>query len=155
MDEVAIIDYVAATFAGVDVQRPDGTTGPAIAAGDTFFIYDPHRNLPPKHQQPFASIVTKDYGDFDKLSNLDRPGVYRLNVGVGKETYRRLLGAPPLAGATVTGVDFAALDRLLPHPTYAAQGWVCVLNPSAATFETLKPLLAEAYALAAGRLRRR
>jgi hypothetical protein len=28
---------------------------------------------------------------------------------------------------------------------YATQSWVCVLNPSTATFESLKPLLAEAY----------
>ena len=28
---------------------------------------------------------------------------------------------------------------------YAPQSWVCVLNPSTETFESLKPLLAEAY----------
>jgi hypothetical protein len=29
--------------------------------------------------------------------------------------------------------------------------WVCVLNPSPATFETIKPLLAEAYQRAVSR----
>jgi len=33
----------------------------------------------------------------------------------------------------------------MPHPVYGRNHWVCVLNPSEATFETLKPLLREAY----------
>jgi hypothetical protein len=41
--------------------------------------------------------------------------------------------------------DYAALDQLMPHPVYAAQSWVCVLNPSTERFESLKPLLADAY----------
>ena len=41
LDQAAIIQYVADTFAGVDVLSP--TDGPG--AGDTFFIYDPERNL--------------------------------------------------------------------------------------------------------------
>ena len=51
--------------------------------------------------------------------------------------------------------DFTALDRLMPHPVYAPQSWVCVLNPSPETLETVKPLLAEAYSRAAGRPVRR
>src|SRR5262249_26259208 len=103
-----------------------------------------HRNLEGARRFPFATIVTKDYGDFDDASNLDRPGVFRLNIGVGKETYASLFDA----GA---GHDFTALDRLMPHPVYGSNHWVCVLNPSEATFETLKPLLREAYDRAAGR----
>jgi hypothetical protein len=155
VDEAAIIKYVADTFAGVDVVRAGPGRGPEIAWGDTFFIYDPGRDLDPKYQLPFATIVTKDYGDFDRASDLDRPGVFRLNVGVGKETYRSLFGDPPPAGqggVAVPGHDFAALDRLMPHPVYAAQGWVCVLNPGAATFEAVRPLLAEAYGLAVRRV---
>jgi len=33
----------------------------------------------------------------------------------------------------------------MPHPVYGKMYWVCVLNPSAETFETVKGLLAEAY----------
>ena len=33
----------------------------------------------------------------------------------------------------------------MPHPVYGRNHWVCVLNPGEATFETLKPLLQEAY----------
>ena len=90
--------------------------------------------------------MTKDYGDFDKLSNLDRPGVYRLNIGLSKGKFEALFGPDPLAGQ-----DFTALDRILPHPAYWKMHWACVLNPSAGTFESVKPLLADAYQLARGR----
>src|SRR4051794_33244395 len=88
MDQEAIIQHVADTFTGVDIARP--TDGPG--AGDTFFIYDPRHDLEPKQQMPFATIVTRDYGEFDNTSHLDRPGVFRLNVGVSRETFHRLFG---------------------------------------------------------------
>lgn len=56
MDELAIVEYIAQTFAGVDVVRPAESPG----AGDTFFIDDPERNLSDKQRFPFATIVTKD-----------------------------------------------------------------------------------------------
>src|SRR5215813_8179855 len=139
MDEASITRYITDTFAGVHVvvASPDDGS-PELAWGDTFFSYDPGRQLPPAKRFPFATIVTKDYGDFDCASQLNRLGVFRLNIGVNKETYRSMFGPqppPPSAGGTVaTGQDFAALDLLLPHPVYAPQSWVCVLNPSAATF---------------------
>lgn len=152
MDQDAIIRYVADTFAGVEVLRPSDGPG----AGDTFFIYDPGRNLDPKHQFPFATIVTKNYAGFDESSHLNRPDVFRLNIGVSRDTFRALFGHPPGADATKSGgYDFAALDRLMPHPLYAPQSFVCVLNPSPETFEAVKPLLAEAYAIAAARHARR
>jgi hypothetical protein len=128
VDQDAIIHYVMDTFAGVEVARP--SEGPG--AGDTFFM------LPGK-KMPFATIVTKDYGEFDNASKLDRPDVFRLNIGVSRSTFRSLFGEDG-------GYDYAALDALMPHPVYAKQWWVSVLNPSLETFETLKSLLAEAYA---------
>lgn len=157
MNEAAITRYISETFEGVDVVQPkNGDDGPEIAWGDTFFIYDPDRNLESNRTFPFATIVTKDYGDFDRASNLNRPGVFRLNIGVSKETYRSLFGqqpsAPSSAGSVVnTGHDFATLDKLMPHPIYASQSWVCILNPSDETFQTVQPLLADAYNLSAKR----
>ncbi len=145
MDQDAIIQCITDTFAGLEVLRP--TDGPG--AGDTFFYYDPQHDLDPAHRLPFATIVTKDYGAFDNASKLDRPGVFRLNIGVGRDAFRALFGyAPGEEGAESASYDFAALDRLMPHPVYAPQAWVCVLNPSAETFEAVKPLLADAYARA-------
>lgn len=148
VDQDAIIQYVMDTFTGVEVVRP--TDG--LGAGDTFFYYDPQRNLDPTRQLPFATIVTKDYGDFDNTSNLNRPDVFRLNIGVSRDTFRALFGHPASAASTKSaGYDFATLDRLMPHPVYAPQAWVCVVNPSPATFAAVKPLLAEAYSLVAAR----
>ena len=160
MDEASITQYVTDSFEGVNVVVASREAGsPEIAWGDTFFIYDPDRQLPPAGQFPFATLVTQDYGDFDCASQLNRPGIFRLNIGVSKETYRSLFGpqpSPPAAGGVVeTGHDFTALDQLLPHPVYAPQSWVCVLNPSAATFQSVRPLLAEAYRLAVGRYTKR
>jgi hypothetical protein len=50
--------------------------------------------------------------------------------------------------------DFTALNRLLPHPVYAPQSWVCVLNPDEDTFKTVQSLLAEAYDRAVQRAKR-
>jgi hypothetical protein len=139
MDQAAITRFVTTTFTGVDpVVGSEEAGSPEIAWGDTFFIYDPDRTLEGAKRFPFATIVTKDYGDFDNASRLDRPDVFRLNVGVGKETYASLFDAS-------AEHDFTALDRLMPHPVYGRNHWVCVVNPSEATFETLKPLLQEAY----------
>lgn len=146
MNEDAIRRYVAETFAGVSTNVHDG---------DTFFTYDPDKNLPADRFWPFATMVTKD-NDFDHLSNLNRSGVYRLNVGVGKETFRKLFGdgKPPSAETVAeTGFDFAALDELMPHPTYGRMYWISVLSPSDATFEqTVRPLLKEAYDLSVARV---
>lgn len=133
MDQDEIIQYISQTFEGVTIASPDE----GIAAGDTFFTYD-------ERKLPFATIVTKDYGDFDCASNLNREGVFRFNVGVSKQTFTSLF-------PETQDVDYAALDQLLPHPVYAPQSWVCVLNPSQETFERLRPLLAEAYAITLNR----
>jgi hypothetical protein len=148
MDQEDIIRYVEETFNGLEIQRPSDGPG----AGDTFIFYDPRHDLDPTRRMPFATIVTKDYGDFDNSSQLDRPGVFRLNIGVSRDTFRALFGfLPNDLDAKRADYDFAALDRLMPHPAYGRQSWVCVLNPSPETFEAAKPLLAEAYAIVATR----
>jgi hypothetical protein len=144
MDQDAIIQYIEDTFEGVEVQRPSDDPG----AGDTFFFTAAQRSVDPARRQPFATIVTKDYGEFDNASQLDRPGVFRLNIGVSRETFQKLFGyLPGKEGSKNTEYDYAALDTLMPHPVYAPQSFVCVLNPSPETFETVKPLLAEAYSI--------
>jgi hypothetical protein len=130
-----IIEYITSTFDGVDV---------VTAMEATFFSLDPVRHFP-----SIATIVTTD--DHDQASDLSRPGVYRLNIGLGRTTFRRLFPA----NATVEH-DYTALDGLMPHPVYGAQNWVCVLNPAEKTFEdVLKPLLDEAYELEKARAKRR
>jgi hypothetical protein len=123
MNETDVIDSITRSFEGV-------TT--AVADDNMFFFYDPDQMF------PFATLMTNDVND--QFSNLDRPGVFRLNIGVGKETFQSLFGD------ATSDYDFTALDTIMPHPVYGRQRWICVLNPSAATFEsTIQPLLAEAY----------
>jgi len=148
MDQETIIQYIMDTFEGVEVLRP----GDGPGAGDTFFFTAAQRDVAPTSRQPFATIVTKDYGEFDNLSQLDRPGVFRLNIGVSRETFQALFGyLPGKENMKSAEYDSAALDQVMPHPVYAPQSFVCVLNPSPATFETIKPLLAEAYSIVEAR----
>ena len=92
---------------------------------------------------PFATIVTKDYGNFDNASNLNREGVFRLNFELRNKTFDQLF-----PDETVQH-DFSSLDHLLPHPVYGKLHWACVLNPSVSTFDgQIRQLLAEAHALA-------
>jgi Family of unknown function (DUF6194) len=129
-----ITEYITTTFDGVDV---------VTAMEATFFSLDPIRHFP-----SIATIVTTD--DHDQASDLSRPGVYRLNIGLGRTTFLRLFPNPKAEH------DFTALDRLMPHPVYGAQNWVCVLNPSERTFEeVVMPLLDEAYGLERARAKRR
>ena len=74
--------------------------------------------------------------------------MFRLNLGVGRATFERLVGG-------MAEPDYAAFDRILPHPVYAKQLWISILNPSDATFrDVVLPLLAEAHdRLAAQRAR--
>jgi hypothetical protein len=66
--------------------------------------------------------------------------VFRLNIGVDRPTAQRV-------AADNVFPDYTAFDRLLPHPVYARQLWISILNPSASTFETVVvPLLALAHA---------
>ena len=144
VSEGAIVEYITRTFESVNPA-----TSPS---GDTFFIYDPDGNLPPNRQLPFATLVTGD--DYDNVSNLSRPSVYRLNIGVSKKTFLSLLGSlPPRPGPNGiigAGYDYTALDKLMPHPVYGRMNWVCILNPSDAKFRSVvQPLLTEAYQIAA------
>ena len=111
---------------------PDTVVGRAMGA--TFFSLDPS-------QWPnFATIVTTDEHDIGAPSDLARDGVFRLNIGVGRETFERLV-------ASATDPDYAALDTIIPHPVYAKQRWIAILNPSRVTFDhVVKPLIAEAHA---------
>jgi hypothetical protein len=116
----------------------------ASAMGATFFSLDE------SHWPNYATIVTTDEHDEGTPSRLtERPGAFRLNIGVGKETFERLTSGE-------TAPDFAAFDTILPHPVYAKQRWISILNPSAATFrDVVLPLLDEAHdRLAASKARR-
>jgi hypothetical protein len=103
-------------------------------------------SLDEKHWPNFATIVWTDEHDEGAPSDLAREGVYRVNVGVDRATFQRLVGS-------TADLDYAACDRFVPHPVYAKQRWISILNPSHATVrEHLMPLIAAGHdRLAAGR----
>jgi hypothetical protein len=53
------------------------------------FFYNPDNSLPKGIY--FATIKESD-GPNDKASNLDREGVFRLSIGIGKKNYQSLFG---------------------------------------------------------------
>jgi len=132
MNEAAVIEYITGSFTGVET---------ADNFGYKFFFCGSDR------MRPFASLATADY-DYDRFSNLDRPGVFRLNIGIRKATFATLFGT---GGVNISDYDFTAFDRIMPHPEYAAQYFVCVLNPGETTWQTVQRLLAEAHDIAVRR----
>lgn len=135
MDARAMASYILDTFPRVEATE---------AYGYEFFFYADERKL------PFATLACSD-NDYDRVSNLDRPGVFRLNIGVSRGSFQDLFGSNQI---DVSSCDFTDLDKILPHPEYSAQNFVCVLNPEK-TWETVQSLLAEAYSIAARRHERR
>lgn len=147
MNEAEVSRSLTETFEGVDV---------VVASDASFFFYNPDMSVPPDHRFPFVTLVTSDA--FDEFSNLNRPSVFRLNIGISKQTFRSIFGSPKPSSKdddetegedTAGDYDFTALDQVMPHPVYGRMYWVCVLNPSDETFATkVQPLLAEAYDMA-------
>jgi hypothetical protein len=122
-DPATIVSYLLETYPETDLVE---------AMNAYFFSLDPD-----KHWPNYATIVTTD--EHDDASDLDRPGVFRLNLGVDRETFERVAGgdAEP---------DYTAFDRLLPHPVYGQQHWISIVNPTHETFQTVViPLIALAH----------
>ena len=152
MTQDEVIEFMAG-LPGIDVLVASEAGGaPEAAWGDAFFYYDPERDVPVDRRMPIATIVVHDYDGFDEASDLNRPGVFRINVAVGRQRYEDLVGHPPAAHAEHHArYDYTALDQFTPHPVYAAQGWISILNPSAANSAQVRSLLTEAHARAAER----
>ncbi len=133
-DPEAITQLIMETYPETDLVTIEG---------GSFFSLDAEKHFP-----NFATVVWSD--DFDQASNLSRPGAFRLNLGVSRATFERLVGpdADP---------DYTATDRFVPHPIYGRQLWISILNPSDETFQDIViPLIAEAHdRLAAQRARHR
>src|SRR4051812_12784922 len=125
-----VIGYITGQFPNVDVA----TYRPGAEPTAWFFSIDRE-----KHWPNFATIVTTDEHDMEQNSNLEALGAYRLNIGVGRETFERLIDSSRT-------YDYSTIDQLMPHPTYAKQRWLGIVNPSPTTFEEIiPPLLDEAH----------
>ncbi|MDR0780650.1 MAG: DUF6194 family protein [Pseudomonadales bacterium] len=141
-----IVEYVTETFPGVVDNRN---------WGERALFYNPGQKLPKGIY--FLTFKEKD-GAHDSSSQI-QPGQYRLNIGLSKTAFTARFGfipaRPPAGGVVNTGHDFTTCDIITPHPVYGWMSWIAVKNPSPATLDELKPLLAEAYKLAATKFSKR
>ncbi|MFG3715498.1 DUF6194 family protein [Micromonospora sp. NPDC047730] len=85
----------------------------------------------PDRRQPFATIVEHDVPGFDEASQLDRPGVFRLNLDLGRAEFERPFGfLPKKFEEHRDEFDFARLDTVVPHPGYALYGFGSMSCPT-------------------------
>ena len=82
-DRISALPGVEQVVASEENGSPEG------AWGDRFFFVGPDR------RQPFATIVEHDVPGFDEAAQLDRPGVFRLNLDLGRAEFERLFGFSP------------------------------------------------------------
>lgn len=132
-----LIDYLTRRFDGL---------APQSSWGEISFFYNPGNAL--SNGVYFCTIKDHD-GANDRSSELDRPGVFRLSLGLTAACYERIFGPRPVrpakGTAVSTGHDFTQLDVVMPHPIYAWMGWIQVLNPSDETFGSMQSMFVESY----------
>lgn len=137
MNPTQIENYLLQHFADVN---------PLNSWGERSFFLNPGNKL--KRGTYFATIKNQD-GEHDQASNLNREGIFRLNIGISKNAYLSLfhtLPKRPNKGCVIEGnFNFQQINQILPHPIYAWMGWVCILNPDEKNFEQCKLLLEDAY----------
>ena len=137
MQPEAIVKEIESAFDGVV---------PKSSWGETSMFYNPGRVLP--NGVYFCTIKEKN-GDNDKASSLNREGIYRLSIGIGKENYESLFGErpkrPSKGGIIDTGHDFTQPNVLMPHPIYGWMSWIQILNPSEEKFREILGLITASY----------
>ncbi len=111
-----IVDKITTEFKGVI---------PKSSWGETSLFYNPGKVLP---NGVYFCTIKEQNGDNDKSSQLDRDGVFRLSIGIGKETFENEFGSRPQRPAKGCIIDtdhnFSALNELMPHPIYGWMAWV-------------------------------
>ena len=132
MDQAQVNTFVAQLD---DVQSSENY-------GYTFFF------VGDDHTVSFVTTTASD-NEYDKVSNLDREGVFAVNIGIRRATFDSLVGDAK------DPIDYAALNVFMPHPDYAKQHFVRILNPSGDNVALTQQLITEAYEIAAVRMRRR
>ncbi|MFD6752216.1 DUF6194 family protein [Micromonospora gifhornensis] len=146
VDAATLAERILALPGVEQVVASEENGSPEGAWGDRFFHVGPDR------RQPFATIVEHDVPGFDEASQLDRPGVFRLNLDLGRTEFERRFGFPPKDFEEHRHeFDFARLDTVVPHPGYALYGFASVVMPGPHLLPEVDQLLAVAHARAVDR----
>ena len=144
-----LAEWIAALPSVNQIVATEEMGAPQNNWGNSFF------SIAGDDYHPFTTIVLQDMAGFDEESALGRPGVYRVNVHVGRGEFTRLFEFLPRDLPSRRGeFDYTALDVVLPHPHYGQQGWVCVLNPSAQRIPEVTRLVTNAWQAATARVNR-
>jgi hypothetical protein len=137
------------------LDRYDGTVV-LESWGERSVFYNPGGALP--RGTYFATIKDHD-GENDRASQLDRPGIYRLAIGVGARAYEHRFGTRPRrpnkGDAVDLPIDFTVVDEVQPHPVYAWMGWTQLLSPSEERWPLITELLDLGHARAAATFNKR
>ncbi len=107
--------------------------------GERGIYYNPGETLP---RGVYILTIKEKDGENDRASQLDREGVYRVNLGLRKPSFRALFGELPKRPPAGGVVD-------------AWMGWIAVLSPGEQTFRELLPYIEEAYVFAKEKYNRR
>lgn len=137
INENVIEAYLLATYQHVN---------PINSWGERSYFINPEQKL--KRGSYFVTIKSKD-GANDKASNLNRPRVFRLNIGLTPEKYIEIFSSRPSRpskGRVIAGnYDFQALNTFIPHPVYGWMGWIAINNPDQDNFEKCQEYFDIAY----------
>ncbi|MFF0318402.1 DUF6194 family protein [Micromonospora sp. NPDC005252] len=146
VDATVLADRIRALPDVEQVMASEEDGSPEGAWGDRFFYVGPDR------RQPFATIVEHDVPGFDEAAQLDRPGVFRLNLDLGRAEFERMFGFPPKAFEEHRDAfDFARLDTVTPHPGYALYGFASIVMPGPQMLPEIDRLLTVAHTRAVDR----
>ncbi|WP_435207188.1 DUF6194 family protein [Micromonospora sp. bgisy143] len=139
-ERIGALPGVEQVVASAENGSPEG------AWGDRFFHVGPDR------RQPFATIVEHDVPGFDEAGQLDRPGVFRLNLELGRAEFEKKFGFAPAAFEEHRDdFDYARLDTLTPHPDYALYGFASIVMPGPQMLPEIDRLIAIAHRRAVDR----
>ncbi len=100
-------------------------------------------------------------GKNDAASHLNVASKYRLNLKISKKTFIKLFNTipkrPPAGGVIEGEYDFTKIDEVMPHPVYGWMTWVCIINPTMKTIESMEMdgLFDEAYQAAVANIERK
>jgi len=133
-----IIEEILDRYSGLTVNQNWGETG---------IFYNPQMLLT---KGIYLLTFKEKDGKNDQSSNLDRSeDLFRLNLGISKQSFIKLFGnipSRPSAGNVVEmDYDFSEINKIMPHPIYSWMAWACVISPSRDTFNSLLPLIDEGY----------
>ena len=119
---------------------------PVNSWGERSYFVNPEMKL--KRGSYFATVKSKD-GENDRASHLNRPRVFRFNIGLTTDKYEEMFGIrpprPPKGGAIEGNFNFQALNVFMPHPVYGWLGWIAINNPNADNFAKSHEYLDIAY----------